>query len=80
MPLDFFQIDEGTAILVIGILALLAMIITVFKNYIAGIIWGISILLLIWSGAFGLPMDYFWISTVLTSLLVISGFVVRGIV
>lgn len=78
MAIDFLQVDEGTAILIIGLLALIATMVVGLKNYLAGIMWGISVIVLIWSGAFGLGLEWFWMSLILTGFLVIGGFVVRG--
>ena len=78
MPLDFFQIDEGTAILVVGLLAIVGAIVVTLRNYAAGAFWGISVILLVWSGTFGLELEYFWVSFLLTLVLVVAGFVVRG--
>ena len=77
MPIDFFQIGDGTAILIIGVLALTATVIVTMRNYIAGIPWGISVLLLMWSGAFGMPLEVFWLGMILTVVTIIAGFAVR---
>jgi hypothetical protein len=80
MPLQSYSVlemTEGTAFLLIGVFGLLLWAAITFRNPAAVVSWSFSVLLLAFSGLFGLGFELVWIGIVLTVILVTIGVVVR---
>lgn len=75
---DVTDIETGAAILLVGVLALLAIVAIQLRNPLAIAAWGFSILMLVFSGLFQIGFEYVWLSILATGVLVILGAAVRG--
>jgi hypothetical protein len=71
------EMPEGTAMLLIGIFAILLAAAVSFRNPAAVIAWSFSVLLLIFSGLFGMGFEIVWFGIMLTVVLITIGVVVR---
>lgn len=74
---DVTQIAEGPAMLLIGVLAMLLAAAVALRNPMALGAWGITVLLLVFSGIFGLGFEWVWLGVLATVVLVVLGAVVR---
>jgi hypothetical protein len=70
-------IAQGPAIIIIGLLALLLVAGIQFRNALAVIMWGLSVLTLMFAGLYRFDITLFWLSVVVTVVLVIVGVVGR---
>lgn len=77
MTIDPLTVGEGTAILIMGVMAVSLAAAFLFKNYLATAAWGFSLLALIFVFIFSLPLEVFWLSVALTLVLVIAGVAIR---
>lgn len=80
IPLQSFElvgIDFGSAIFVIGLVSILAFVIIATQNVPALIAWGLSLLTLLFVGVLGAPVELFWLSLIVTTVLIIIGVAVR---
>lgn len=75
--IDIVNINEGPAILIVGVLALLLAATVNFRNPAAGIAWAVSVLLLVLSGLLDLGIETFWLGIVATVSILAAGLVVR---
>lgn len=75
--LNLQSMNIGVAIWLTGMMGVLLGGVHLFKNYAAGIAWGIALVLLILSGLLDVGLELFWLSIVLTIVLLIAGLVVR---
>jgi len=80
LPLGSLSIQDmniGFALFLSGVMAFLLGFIAWVRAYAAGIMLGLSFVVLIMSGLFGLGLELFWASLVMTALLLIAGVVVQ---
>lgn len=68
---------EGTALLLVGIFGILLAAAVVFRNPTAVVSWSFSLILLIFSGLFGMGFELVWIGILVTVILVAIGVVAR---
>lgn len=76
-PLNMQGMDQGFAIFLIGMLGTMLAGVSVFKNYVAGILLFFSIIALLLSGLFGIGLETFWTFIAATSIALAMGMVVR---
>ena len=69
--------STGHATLTVGMLALTLFAVYVLRNWLAGLMWGVSTITLIFAGLFGVGVELFWLSLVATLVLLMAGMVVR---
>lgn len=74
---DVTQIDMGPAMLLVGVLALLLSAAVALRNPAALVVWGVSVLLLIFSGLYDLGFEWVWLSLLGTTILVVVGAIAR---
>lgn len=74
---DLVRMTEGQAILVVGLLALLAFMAVQLRNPAAMVAWGMSVILLVLSAILELGSEWLWLGVMATALLVLVGAVVR---
>lgn len=74
---NFSTIEPGAAILVIGIFALLIWIAVMFKNPMAIVMWGLSVIMFILSAVLDFGTEFVWIGLSLTAILIVVGVAVR---
>lgn len=74
---DVTQIGQGPALLLIGVLAMLLAAAIALRNPLAIGAWGLTMLLFIFSGLFGLGFEWTWLGVIATVVLVVLGAVVR---
>lgn len=74
---DVTTVGEGPALLVVGVLAMLLAAAVTLRNPAAIGAWGFTVLLLVFSGVFGLGFEWVWLSVIATVVLVVVGAVVR---
>jgi len=77
LQLDLMGIAQGPAIIIIGLLALLLVAGIQFRNALAVIMWGLSVLTLMFAGLYRFDITLFWLSVLVTVVLVIVGVVGR---
>lgn len=65
------------AIFTTGLLATLLGAVWISGNMLAGMMWSISVMILIFVGLFGLGVELFWLTVILTCILLIAGMAVR---
>lgn len=70
-------IGTGTAIVVVGLLALLLLATIQYRNPAAMVMWGLSVLTLLVSGTYGLGTELVWFAIMGTVILVVVGVSVR---
>jgi len=75
-PLNIHNMQLGTAWMLTGVMALLLGPVAVFRNYAAGLVWGMAFLALVFSGLFGIGLETFWALVVATVLTLVVGMVV----
>jgi len=75
-PLNVLDMELGTAWLLTGVMGLLLAPIAAFRNYAAGVTWGMAFLALVFSGLFGIGLEGFWALVVATVLTLVVGMVV----
>ena len=74
---DMVQIGMGQAVFIIGLLALLALLGVQLRNPAALVSLGIAIIVIVLSTVLGLGTEWFWLTVIVTALLVLVGAVVR---
>lgn len=77
MSFDVSTVGEGPAVLLVGILAMLLSAAVVLRNPAAIGAWGFTLLLVVFSGVFGLGFEWVWLAVIFTVVLVVVGAVVR---
>lgn len=75
---EYTTIEPGAAILLIGVFALLIWLAVTFRNPMAVVMWGISLIMFILSTILDFGSEFVWIGLSLTSILVIIGIAVRA--
>lgn len=75
---NFSTIEMGPAIVIIGILALLLWVSVTFRNPLAIVMWGISVIMFILSSVLDFGGEFLWISLAVTAILVVIGVAVRA--
>ena len=75
---NFTTIEPGAAILLIGIFALLVWLSVVFRNPLAIVMWGVSLIMFVLSAVLDFGTELVWISISVTAILVIIGVAVRA--
>lgn len=75
--IDLFAIGTGPAILLIGVMGLLFAAVVQFRNPLAGVLWAMTVLVLVFTGLFGLGVEYLWLSITATVLVLIVGIAAR---
>lgn len=68
---------EGFAIFVTGLLGVLLAAVWMLRNWAAGIMWSVSIVVFVFVGLFGLDEALFWLTIVATCILLMAGMIVR---
>ena len=66
-----------TDVFLTGVLAMLIGASWLFKNWLAAIAWGFTVLVAVFVGAFNLSAEYFWLSLMGTGVILVAGLVVR---
>lgn len=74
---EFTDAATGFALLSIGLLAILLWAVVKFKNPAGMIMWCISVLVLLSAGIYELGDDIFWLSCMMTTIVVTIGVAVR---
>lgn len=74
---DVATVNEGPALLVVGVLAMLLAAAIMLRNPAAIAAWGFTVMLLVVSGLFGLGFEWVWLAVIATVVLVVLGAVVR---
>lgn len=74
---DLVSMTEGQAILVIGLLGLLAFMAVQLRNPAAMVAWGLSVIMLVLSAILELGTEWLWLGIIATAMLVLIGAVVR---
>ena len=77
--INLFGIGTGPAILLVGVMALLLWATVQFRNPLGAAMWGITVLVLVFSGLFGLGVEYLWLCITATVLIVIVGVMARAV-
>lgn len=77
LQVDFASISQGFSIMIVGIMGILLAVILSLKNMLAGVMWSFAGIFLILSGTLGIGLEYYWLSTILTLILILVGMVVR---
>ena len=71
--------SEGFAIFTTGMLALVFAAAFVLRNWLAGMMTMLSLIVLIFVGLFGAPSELFWLSVVGTVTLLMAGMAARSL-
>lgn len=77
LRINLSSMQQGVSILLIGVMALLLGAAAFLRNMAAGVMWSVSFSLLIISGLFGFGLELYWLSIILTIILLLVGMVVR---
>lgn len=77
LRIDFRSMQTGVSVFLIGVIGLLGGASAVFRNPAAGVMTGLSIVLLVAGGLFGFGLELFWLGVVITALLLTIGIAVR---
>lgn len=77
MALDFQDMEEATAFFLSGVMAILLGAAAVFRNPAAGVMWSVSFVVLVVAGLFGFGLELYWLSIIMTVILLMVGLVVR---
>lgn len=80
LPLQSFEFvgtDFGSAVFLIGLLAILLLAGLQSDNSPALIMWCFTALILVFIGVFGIAVELFWLAAIATLILLAVGFVVR---
>lgn len=75
--IDMIGIGEGSAILLVGILALLLWALVTFNNPAGLALWSFTLVLVAVSALFGLGIELVWIGILFTAVLTIVGVTAR---
>ena len=75
--IDLVDVGEGGALIIIGLLAMTLWAVVQFRNPLGAVMWGLSVMTLIFVGVFGVGSELFWLALLLTLVLVIVGAVAR---
>lgn len=70
-------IEQDNSILLVGLLALLLWIVITFRNPAGIALWCFSVVLVVLSVIFGLPLEIVWIGVLFTAIVSIVGIGVR---
>lgn len=71
------QMQSGVAILFVGLLAVVLAAAALLRNYAAGALWSVSIIVLLLSGTLGLSIELFYIALIAAMFAIGVGLVVR---
>lgn len=74
---DLIGIGEGGALMIVGLLFMTLWAVVQFRNPLGAVMWGLTVMTLIFVGVFGVGSELFWIALMLTVVLVIVGAVAR---
>lgn len=77
MSFDVSTVGEGTALLLVGVLAMLLASAVALRNPAAIGAWGFTLLLVVFSGVFGLGFEWVWLGVIFTVVLVVLGAALR---
>lgn len=72
--IDMIGIEMGTALLLIGMLALLLVVLTREGNTVGLVLWGITVVMVSMSALFGIGIEIVYIGILLTGVLTVAGF------
>lgn len=78
--IETFVANRGTALFIVGVLALILYGISIAGNKAAalgGSLWGLSIIVLVFVGLLGVPEEYFWVTVLGSVFMVTVGMVLR---
>lgn len=67
----------GFSVFLIGILALLLSIVLAMGNYLAGVMWGLTVMSMIAAGLFGIGLEIMWVTMLGTLALIVMGMIVQ---
>lgn len=73
-PLSLSNMNTGIALFIVGVLTVTGGAAAAVRNYVAGMSWGVAILLLIASGLLGIGLEAFWTAVMATVLMLMVGF------
>jgi hypothetical protein len=76
-PLNFSSMNVGVSVFIIGMMAVLGGLATVWRNYVATAIVGLSVVALLLSGLLGIGLELFWVMLVLAVLALVIGVILR---
>lgn len=76
-PLNLRSMEEGIALFMIGILAILGAAAAFLRNYVAGAVLGLAVVSLLMSGTIGIGLAPFWALLIATTLVLIMGATLR---
>lgn len=77
LSLNFYTMNIGVAIFLVGIQGVLLGAVHLFKNYAAGIMWGIGAILLVLAGLLDVSLELYWLSVAMTFILLVAGLAAR---
>lgn len=77
LQVDIHTIPEGTAILIVGVLALLLAATVVARFRVAGIGWGLTVVALLFGLVYDAGLEWFYLGVILTALLITGVLAVR---
>lgn len=77
--IDILGIETGSAILLVGILALLLWAVVTFRNPAGVALWSFTVVLVVVSGLFGLGVEMVYIGVLFTAVLTMAGVTMRVI-
>ena len=75
--IDLTGLAQGTALVVVGLLAVLLWAIIQTNNRAAMVMWGLSVLTLLVSFIFGINDELFWFALITTVVLLVVGVTAR---
>lgn len=75
--IDMLGMDPGSAILLVGILALLLWAVISFRNPAGIALWSVTVIMVVLSGLFGLGIEMVYIGLLFTALVTIVGVTAR---
>lgn len=78
-PLNLSTMQMGIAMFIVGLIGFLGAAAGFLRNYAAGIMLGLAIVALLFSGLLGIGLELFWVAVMATVVLLIMGAVVRWI-
>lgn len=76
IQIDFLAMDMGTAIILIGVYALLFAAIVILRTWVTGLVWSFSLLFLLLSNAINIHAEYVWLALILTGTMLVIEFAI----
>lgn len=76
-PLNLRTMEEGVAIFMIGLVAVLGASAAFLRNYVAGAVLGLAVVAMLMSGTIGIGLEAFWALLIATVVVLIAGALLR---